>query len=298
MSKLAEWVMAKQRNAIIAIAALSMLPMLFVLAGVIQALVVLRKGVAESIPVLAFGGLPSLVIWLAWGDVTVFLILAQIAVLSYVLRTTISWSKTLMAAVSVAVLSVFLLPLLMGDYLLLLVKAVQIYLAKFEPLEMQQVLGLLGLKEASSDSLFRYLVVSTSVAHMVVALVAVFWGRLLQSRLYNPGGLQKEMWQLRLPVIAILLIVGMRVLGYNLGESFHFLAAIAAPIIVIAGTALIHGVCAKIQNGKIWLITFYIVGLIMFGAYIVNILMLLLVIDNVIDIRGRIANNKSDLNES
>lgn len=298
MNKLAEWAMEKQSNAIISIAILSVLPFVFLVAGFLLALVVLRKSVADSLPVLALGTLPSLVVWLLWGDVTVFLVLLQVILLAHVLRVTVSWGNTLMVAVVIAIVGVFVLPILVSETLHLVLDSVRQFLEQFKTNEVQESLSQFGIKDMSNDSLFQYLVVSTAVTHMVLAVICLFFGRLLQSRLYNPGGLREEMWHLRLPVFVVLSITIMRMLGESLGESVQFLATITGPVILMSGLALIHGICAKVKNGKVWLIAFYIVGLIMFGMYIVNLLMVLIIIDSIIDIRSRIPAAKSDLDES
>jgi len=70
MSGLAKWVMKKRLNAIIGVMVFGLIPMMFWLAAAILGLVVLRKGVKEGIPVLAWGCLPALVLWVLQGDAT------------------------------------------------------------------------------------------------------------------------------------------------------------------------------------------------------------------------------------
>ncbi|TBR43193.1 hypothetical protein CBF23_005775 [Marinomonas agarivorans] len=298
MSKLAEWVMEKQSNAIMSIAFLSILPFVFLVAGILLALVVLRKGFSNSIPVLTLGCLPSLAVWFLWGDIAVFLILLQVIALSCILRETVSWGKTLIVAMLFAIVGVYLLPLLMSDTLYSVLESVRSFLEQLKGNNVQGALNQFDIADMSDEYLFRYLVVSTAVTHMVLSVICLFFGRLLQSRLYNPNGLREEMWQLKLPAVMVLFITAMRVLGETSGEQLQFLAFIVGPIILMVGIALIHGICAKLKNGKVWLIAFYIVGLVMFGVYIINILLILIIIDSFINIRNRIPTAKSDFNES
>jgi len=286
MIKLAEWVIKSRINAVISVAAFSVIPFLFVLAGASQAFVVLRKGIAEGIPVLAWGGLAALMLLYFQGDATAFLMLVQATLFSYVLRTTVSWGALLLTAALFAVLSVFILPLLMSDVLYFLVDMVQQVFAEQE------------MKDIGDEALFRELVVASSIVQMCVAIFAVFLARNWQSSLYNPGGLRKEFLQLKLSIPIALVFGGMILLGESLGDDFYFLAQIVVPIIIIAGLALIHGMCAKVKNGKVGLIAFYIIGLSILSFYIINILIILVIIDSFVDIRGRLPSAESGSNKS
>lgn len=277
MSKLAQWVMTRRMNAIIGVAAFSAIPLLVFLAGAIQALVVLRKGVAEGISVFAWGGLTALLLWVFQGDATTILILVQAALFSYVLRTTVSWGALFIAAVVIAVVNVFTLPLLMSGVLDILLEMMK------ELFSQMEVTGM------DDERLYKELVVSMSVAQMCISIAAVFLARSWQSKLYNSGGLAKEFLQLKLTLPVTLTFAVMVFLGESLGESFQFLAHIVIPIFVLVGLALVHGVFAKKNIGKVGLIAFYLVGLFILTPYIVNILIVLVIVDSFVDIRGRIS---------
>lgn len=277
MSKLAQWVMKRRMNAVIGVAAFSAIPLLVFIAGAIQALVVLRKGVAEGIPVFAWGGLTALLLWVFQGDATTFLILVQAALFSYVLRTTVSWGALFVAAVVIAVINVFMLPLLMSDVLDLLL------------VMMKELFTQMKVTDVNDENLYQELVVSMSVAQMCISIAAVFLARSWQSKLYNPGGLAKEFLQLRLTVPVALAFAVMVFVGESLGSSFQFFAHVVVPIFVLVGLALVHGVCAKKNIGKVGLIAFYLVGLFILNAYIVNLLILLVIVDSFVDIRSRIS---------
>lgn len=277
MSKLAQWVMNRRMNAVIGVAAFSAIPLLVFIAGAIQALVVLRKGVAEGISVFAWGGLTALLLWVFQGDATTILILVQAALFSYVLRTTVSWGALFVIAVVIAVVNVFMLPLLMSGVLDLLLEM------------MKGLFSQMKVTGVSDEDLYKELVVSMSVAQMCISIAAVFLARSWQSKLYNPGGLAKEFLQLKLTLPVTLTFAVMVFLGESLGESFQFLAHIVIPIFVLVGLALVHGVFAKKNIGKVGLIAFYLVGLFILNAYIVNILIVLVIVDSFVDIRSRIS---------
>ncbi|OUR65034.1 hypothetical protein A9Q77_11975 [Marinomonas sp. 42_23_T18] len=281
MSKLAQWVMKRRMNAVIGIAAFSAIPLLVFLAGAIQALVVLRKGIAESISVFAWGGLTALLLWVFQGDATTFLILVQAALFGYVLRTTVSWGALFITAVVIAVINVLMLPILMPDVLDLFLKM------------MKELFSQVQVTDVSDEVLYQELVVSMSVAQMCISIAAVFLARSWQSKLYNPGGLAKEFLQLRLTVPVALIFAAMVFLGESLQDSLQFLAHIVIPIFVLVGLALVHGVFAKKNIGKVGLIAFYLVGLFVLNAYIVNILIFLVIVDSFVDIRSRITSATS-----
>ncbi|MCZ2723276.1 hypothetical protein O1D97_17090 [Marinomonas sp. 15G1-11] len=162
MSTLANWVMKKRMHAIIGVAAFSVIPLMFWLAAAILGLVVLRKGIAEAIPVLAWGGLSPLMLWLYQGDATSLIVLVQVLVLGYLLRTKMSWSLVLTVASCIALLGVFLLPILMPSMLNLMIEMIQLFLSE------QTV------KVPDESLIFNQVVVALSSVQVFVAVAALF----------------------------------------------------------------------------------------------------------------------------
>ncbi|WP_417527192.1 hypothetical protein [Marinomonas shanghaiensis] len=285
MSGLAKWVMKKRLNAIIGVMAFGLIPMMFWLAAAILGLVVLRKGVKEGIPVLAWGCLPAFVLWIYQGDATALLVLVDVMLLSYLLRSTMSWSWVLLAGSFLAVVSTLLQPLLMADVLNLAVALVQ------------KVLVSEGVEVPDKDLIFHQAVMAVSIFQVVIAVIALFLARKWQAGLYNPGGLRTEFHQLRLPVAFSLVLGGMILVGESLGGSFTILSQAAIPALVLPGLALVHGILAKKEIGVVGLIAFYLVGFFVLNVYFANVLVALCVIDSFVNIRSRIqgkASNSSD----
>lgn len=285
MSGLANWVMKRRLNAIIGVMVFGLIPMMFWLAAAILGLVVLRKGVKEGIPVLAWGCLPALVLWMYQGDATALMVLVDVMLLSYLLRSTMSWSWVLLIGSFLAVISTLLQPLLMADILNLAVTLVQSVLTKE------------GVEVPDRNLIFNQAVMAISIFQVVIAIISLFLARKWQAGLYNPGGLRTEFHQLRLPVAFSLVLGGMILLGESLGGSFIVLSQAAVPALVLPGLALVHGVLAKKEIGVVGLIAFYLVGFFVLNVYFANILVALCVIDSFVDIRSRIqgkASNSSD----
>ncbi|QUX92833.1 hypothetical protein CYL31_16105 [Marinomonas sp. A3A] len=285
MGGLAKWVMKKRLNAIIGVMVFGLIPMMFWLAAAILGLVVLRKGVKEGIPVLAWGCLPALVLWMFQGDATALMVLVDVMLLSYLLRLTMSWSWVLLVGSFLAVISTLLQPLLMADILNLAVTLVQSVLTKE------------GVEVPDRNLIFNQAVMAISIFQVVIAIISLFLARKWQAGLYNPGGLRTEFHQLRLPVAFSLVLGGMILIGESLGGSFIILSQAAVPALVLPGLALVHGILAKKEIGIVGLIAFYLVGFFVLNVYFANILVALCVIDSFVDIRSRIqgkASNSSD----
>ncbi|RBP81756.1 hypothetical protein EBI01_10520 [Marinomonas rhizomae] len=285
MSGLAKWVMKKRLNAIIGVMVFGLIPMMFWLAAAILGLVVLRKGVKEGIPVLAWGCLPALVLWVYQGDATALMVLVDVMLLGYLLRSTMSWSWVLLVGSFLAVISTLLQPLLMADILNLAVTLVQSVLTKE------------GVEVPDRNLIFNQAVMAISIFQVVIAIISLFLARKWQAGLYNPGGLRTEFHQLRLPIVFSLILGGMILIGESLGGSFSILAQAAIPALVLPGLALVHGILAKKEIGVVGLIAFYLVGFFVLNVYFANILVALCVIDSFVDIRSRVqgkASNSSD----
>jgi len=283
MSGLAKWVMKKRLNAIIGVMLFTLIPMMFWLAAAILGLVVLRKGVKEGIPVLAWGCLPALVLWALQGDATALLVLADVMLLSYLLRSTMSWSWVLLVGSFLAVISTLVQPLLMENVLNLAVSLVQNVLSSEE-----------GVEVPDRGLIFDQAVVAISIFQVVIAVLSLFLARKWQAGLYNPGGLRTEFHQLRLPVSFSLVLGGMILIGEGLGGSFTVFSQAAIPALVLPGLALVHGILAKKEIGVVGLISFYLVGFFVLNVYFANILVTLCVIDSFVNIRSRIQGKSSD----
>ncbi|MBD5769811.1 hypothetical protein [Marinomonas colpomeniae] len=282
MSGLAKWVMKKRLNAIIGVMVFCLIPMMFWLAAAILGLVVLRKGVKEGIPVLAWGCLPALVLWVLQGDATALLVLVDVMLLSCLLRSTSSWSWVLLVGSFIAVISTLLQPLLMTDIL------------NFAVALVQKMMESEGIEVPAKDLIFDQAVVAVSILQVVIAILSLFLARKWQAGLYNPGGLRTEFHQLRLPVVFSLVLGGMVLIGESLGGSFSIFSQAAIPALVLPGLALVHGVLAKKEIGVVGLIAFYLVGFFVLNVYFANILVTLCVIDSFVNIRSRIQDKASN----
>ncbi|TDO98267.1 hypothetical protein [Marinomonas balearica] len=287
MSGLADWVMKKRINAIISVAAFSVIPIMFWLSAAILGLVVLRKGVSEGIPVFAWGGLPALLLWYFQGDATALMVLFDTLLLAFILRLKVSWSWVLLSASWLAIISSWVYPLIMRDMLEFITE-----------LSQQVIANQKDAVELSKETIFQLSVTAISVVQVYIAVAALFLARRWQASLYNPGGFKREFHMLRLPVVFALVLVTMVLIGESLEGSFEIFAKAAIPALVLPGLALVHGILAKKRIGLAGLVLFYLIGIFVLNVYFLSIVMVLAIIDSFVDIRSRIKANPSGSNES
>lgn len=285
MSGLANWVMKKRLNAIIAVALCGIIPMLFWLGAAVLGLVVLRRGVKEGIPVLAWGCLPALVLWTIQGDATAFMVLIDTYLLAYVLREKVSWAWVVLLASVLAVISSLVQPLLMANILDIVADLIQQILARESEGDIP-----------SKDVIIQQAVIAMSVMQAYISVAALFLARRWQALLFNPGGLKQEFHQFRLPLPIALILGAMVLVGESLGGGFEILSRAALPALVLPGLALVHGVLALKKIGMVGLVAFYLIGFFVLSLYFANILIMIAVIDSFVDIRGRLQSKPSNFN--
>lgn len=285
MGGLANWVMTKRMNAIILIAVCSIIPMMFWLGAAALGLVVLRKGVKDGISVIAWGGLPALVLWAIQSDATALMVLIDTFVLAYVLREKVSWAWVMLGASLLAVLSSLIQPLLMADLLDMVAELIQQILSNED-----------GVIVSSKEEIIQQAVIAMSVVQAYIAVAALFLARRWQARLYNPGGLTKEFHEFRLPLAVALILGAMVLVGESLGGGFEILSRAALPALVIPGLALIHGILALKKIGMVGLVLFYLIGILVLSNYFANLLIFLAVVDSFVNIRGRMSSKPTDVN--
>jgi hypothetical protein len=131
-----------------------------------------------------------------------------------------------------------------------------------------------------------YLVGNFALVQLMLSLISVLIARGWQSKLYNPGGLQQEIHQLRLTKSNILVLLLAVIACSNIEGYQHWTWLFLLPFIS-AGIAIVHGMVAIKQLGTQWLVGFYI--LFISFAPTIPLLMLLVMVDNAADLRRRLA---------
>ena len=286
MRGLAEYIMRGRREATLAVAIAAAIPLLFWFSAAAVALVILRRGLSQALPILAWGLLPA-VVWMVVGDPTPLLVIAGSAALAVVLRQHNDWVRVILLAVPLGV--VFALALLAA-----LNEPLQALAGNFREMlpEMLEQMGV-QLDEANRALLLSrldQLMIPVlggvlGAIHMLMALVSLMIGRYWQAGLFNPGGFRQEFHQLRLPP---LVSIGLLVLVVMAPQwpSLALLSPVASVPLLLAGLALIHGVVGAKNLGKGWLIGMYVLS-VLFIRFAYPLIMFLAFVDSLFDFRSR-----------
>ncbi len=279
MRALAEFILKGRTQAIVVAVITALLPLLYWLSAAAVCLVTLRKGAKQGALVLIWSLIPALM-WARQGDVTPLIIILGGYLLAVVLRTTVSWQRSIQAALILAVIAGILQQQLNSEMLAQIVQGTQKLMLQMSP--------------NTADFAFndtQWLLQATlgifDTLHFAMMLSSLLLARWWQSMLFNPSGFQQEFHQLRFsPLFALSLIVISIVGVTNGGEIIRWLPIAIAPL-VIAGLALVHGSVAKRSLSRSWLIAMYIAAFLL-GPYVITMLVIVAVIDTLVDIRNRI----------
>lgn len=283
------------RNRAIRIAVIcSLLPLLGWLAITVLSLVTLRKGAKESAMVLLWvlvancllayiANIPGILL----NNVIYAVVFTWI--LALVLHYTGSWARVVEAGALIAVLGIVVVHLLIGD--------VQQYWLTYLSKGYAWVNQYLQLQLSADDikalagTAAKYITGVQAATILGSNLINLGIARWLQSLLYNPGGLQKELYMIRLPyiIVAIITVCLLATLS-GAAISYDIIPVILLPAI-IAGLSLLHQSMAKIRYGWGGLFVYY-VFLILFFPYMLILTSLTAVADAFFDFRRLFAEKK------
>lgn len=284
MRGLAEYIMRGRRQATLVVAIAAAVPLLFWISAAGLALVVLRRGISEALPVLAWGILPAIA-WAWVGDITPLLVIGGTALLAMVLHSRSDWASVLLLAVPLGLGFAVLLLTVLSEPLQVLAGQIQERLP--------ELLADMGgtVDEASMAGIEALLVPVLAglmgAVHMLMVLVCLMVGRSWQARLYNPGGFREEFHRLRLsPAVAGLLLLA-SLFSPQLGQ-LALLAPIASLPLLLAGLALVHGIVGIKRLGAVWLVILYVV-LVIAAQFVYPLIMFMAFIDSLFDFRTRLA---------
>lgn len=262
-----------------------------VLGSAAVALVILRSGISSAskyvLPLLIVSSL-----WAVKGNIVPLSTIIACVAMAQILRLSRSWNVMLCVAPFITALWAMILITAGSEYVsqLLLVAEQALESFKSQLLASASEAG----TQASSEQLIaqiptldaNYLVANIALVQQMLSLISIFIARSWQSKLYNPGGLQQEIHQLRLTKVNILVLLLALIACSNIEGYQHWAWLFLMPFIV-AGIALVHGIIAIKQFGTQWLIGFYV--LLISFAPTIPLLMLLVMVDNAVDLRRRLA---------
>lgn len=281
MRGLAEFIMRGPLQAAVVAIGAAAFPLMFWLSAATVGLVALRVGVGQGINLGLWAALPALA-W-AWKvhDPSALIVLSETLVMALVLRTTISWEKTLVVGALLGLFAAWLVPQLLPDLIQALTRTGVQFYQQFEP----QLAAKLG--DQLAPTVRDMLSASMGASYLAVSVASLALARSWQAKLYNPGGFRAEFHRLRLrgPVALGLLVLMLGLVELKLAGSLAIMV-LGLPLLV-SGIALVHGVMASKGLGLQWLVAFY-VGLFLLGGTLVMLLVLVAFIDSWVDFRKHI----------
>lgn len=267
----------------VALASITMLiPLMFWFSAAVVALVTLRKGFQQGTVVFFWTTLPAMV-WL-WSvqDPGPLIVLAMSFLMAGILRVTISWQTTLVAGALVGILLGWVAPLLMPEVIQTLNELTDQF---FRELAKQSEQEYTDELKAGFESLMVAGFVSSFYG---VAIGSLCLARSWQAKLYNPGGWQEEFFQIRIQskllIAALLLLIVTPALGMN--ASVVMLTTGVA--LFFGGIALVHGLVARKNMTKQWLVGFYLSIVLLFPTVMI-LVVIAAVLDSLIDFRSRVS---------
>jgi hypothetical protein len=286
LKSFAHYLLKKRSNAAWVALAFSIPAFLSTFSMVIVGLVTLRKGAKEGLYVLIWAALPFIAHAYVAKSMAFFITALSSFVFfwlfAWLLKRYGSWSLVLQVAAIFGVIIVAGAHVVYGD----VTQIWQSYLS-----EVVQRSPMFENVEISSVSMHKIASIATGVellfammAIMLKLVVARWW----QASVFNPGGLRKEILQIRLNTLVLLLFVLLMVLALvykTLAPIDMFLPLLGAYL--LAGLSILHFWLGSYKHALLALVGFYI-AVAMVPAVLL-VVVLLAVVDSVVNLRVKMA---------
>lgn len=269
MRSLAEFVMRGPKQAVLAAALLQLFPMLFWLGSAVVGLVVLRRGL-NGAAIVVLAALVPAVGWGLAGNLMPLAVLVVTLILAELLGRSHSWIAALMAALPLSVVS--------GWLVLQTLPQRQ---------ELQDAINQMAQTPLADWEFVAMMAGSLMLQQILVLLLSRWW----QAQLYNPGGLQQELHQLRLPKPIMVLLV-LLLLGCS-AQAPAFIALVSMPLIM-AAACLVHWLVKQRNLSGGWLVGFYLL-LMLLTPIMTPLMITLACVDSLTDLRSKLQNGAGGL---
>ena len=283
MRALAGFVMRGRLQATLAVVVAAALPLLFWVSAAAGSLVLLRRGLGDALGIVLWGLLPTL-LWWYFGEPRPLLVFSGSLALAVVLRSSVSWTRVLLASVALGALYGVIIHASFGT----VVERNAAELLELMPQMLGEHAKQLTAEEKGRIGALLAPVLTGLMAGLlqVLSLLCVLLARYWQAALYNPGGFGREFRAVRLPLpMALALLAGI-VLLPGLGLQLAMLMPLCSVPLAFAGLALLHGLVAQRRLAGFWLVGLY-VSLLVFMQLAYPLLVVLAVVDSLFDFRGR-----------
>lgn len=271
---------------------------------IIAAFVTLRKGVIDGAWVTVAASIPYFLSYSAQASGNNIWIVGIIAVVSSNLLTWIfaillrqygNWSLTLDCALLIGAVFVGVLHFVFPDIsnwwasqMIAHVKKSAEALAELQAAQTQQesTKALIETFTESVNAIKPYITGFITVVFLFGALMPMLIARWWQSVIFNPGGLQKELYRIRLSYVSGSIFVIAIILTYLGNGVASDILPILFGIYCLAGLSLLHAFIGPTKYWWLWLGVIYL-GL-MFLPIVIIIIALMAVVDTSVDFRKRL----------
>ena len=271
MRGLAQFVMTGRKQAIIAAGLLGLIPLINLLSPAVVGIVMLRKGLQEATFVFIWGALP-LVVWAMLGDIVPLVLLFGITGLTWLLRETESWEFTFLAAIAIG--------LVIEIYLRLQPAVLDAVFQQLQPYFQQN-----NLQGMEIEEIRETMTTIIGSVYMFLSIVLTMLARWMQASLFNPGGFQSEIHQLRIKQKVALILLGFMLLcSFGIFIPQAWVLYFMIPL-VFSGVGLLHAVVAKRKMSSLVLVVFYVLLML---PVVIQVVVLLALIDSWYDFRARL----------
>lgn len=277
MRALAEFVMRGRTKASGAAFLGSALPLVSWVSASIVSLVILRKGNKEGSLVLLWAILPLAASYYLLGDSSGLIALIGTAILAMILRSSISWELTLLAAVLLASIGSWIFQL---SAVQVVTSFIDWYLAMVGQLQTELQVP---TPEQAKRAILAYFAMGQAYLMVLLLILARWW----QSKLFNPGGFGQEFRQLRMSPgvsLGLLLVSAGCVL---LRDQFGMWLGVLTLPFVMSATAFVHWYFQR----RGWpgnRFTYYYLALLFFFQLMCVLLVALALVDSLMNLRKRI----------
>lgn len=283
MTGLARFALKSPVNAALLAALFAVIPLLYFISAALVAVVTLRMGATAGTRTLIAALVGGVISWMLTGIPLSLLVLTLTTLLALMLRASESWKSTLFMSVVLGVFSAMLLQVLFQEQFNMMLDALKAFMAAPDAGIEQDPIDLL-------KPIAGLVIVSLQVVEATLSLLlARYW----QAKLYNPGGLARELHVLRLSWQEATIYTLLSVVCLYLQPALIML--VSFPFIFV-GMATLHGIVAKLKLGGQWLVAAYI-ALILFNQLIVPLLVLLVLVDSLGNLRSRIPESTGSNNK-
>lgn len=287
-----------QAMAVVFIAAF--LPVVGSISIIIVALVTLRKGIIDGALVLLAATFPYLLGYATYpasGRTDLVMGVMALGVISnlltwlfaLMLRRFSNWGFTLELAGLLGVIGVVVLHLIFPGIEKWWLTELTTYFSKTASMAAgQETDAMLQAAEAGAvDYIKPYATGLLLVGVLLNVMMQLVMARWWQAFLFNPGGLRKELYSIRLGYIAAAMFIMGTVLGYFGNATALDAMPILYGVFCVAGLSMSHALLAAVKNGWILLVLIYL-GVVWLFPYGVVAIAFVALFDTLLDFRKRL----------